>query len=96
MAAKILMSTGLLVLIMFILRIFGAGDSFITTDKQWCGMFIIGLLLSITGVFIDLVNSKPMTQEQARRRKVSIQSCKYALFLMIILSCFLMGSLLIF
>lgn len=73
------MIAGLLAIIAFGLRMFGIGDTVITTDKQWLMLFFGGIGLFMIGFLIESYQLKPVSEFYKRRRKQMIRYCWYAI-----------------
>lgn len=76
----ILQCAGILVLVIFVMRMFGLLEKYITTDKQWFALLFIGQLLSVGGFLLEAIIRQPITQHQVRSRKNQIRYLSYATF----------------
>lgn len=98
MVSKILMIVGSILLTVFMVKFMSAlisvSKGSIVTDIQLTGLLIPGMVLTMFGALMNVVDSKPLTREMISRRKALIQSCKCALIMVVIISFILIGILL--
>lgn len=88
----ILQIVGLVLLCVFGLRMFGIFSAFITTDKLWLTFLFAGLLVCMSGFWLEEYQSVPVNafQEGNRRRKMG--ACRNAICLCAVVLLFIAAS----
>lgn len=82
-AKNLFLWTGILLLIIFGMRIFGMFENIITTDKAFLYLLISGILLTMTGFHLEARTIETKSRLQERNKQSQKRYSLYA-----ILSCF--------
>lgn len=93
---RILQISGVVILLIFTLRLFGIFSSYITLDIQWMSLLFIGLFVSCLGFYLEAKSIVPQSSFQARNRKLQMNSMRNALLLTSIILIFILSTLIKF
>jgi len=88
----ILMIIGSLLLIAFGLRVFGFLSAFVTTDRGFFSLLFGGIVVCMSGFWLESYQQKPTNVYQERHRKSQMASCRNAICLSMLVLLFIVAS----
>ena len=87
-------TAGTLLVLMFVLRMFGIFENFIKTDIQWFLYLFVGMLIFLTGFLYEIKSEETLSSFSQKRKKEKLNNCSNAIYLVLIVIVFLISQLL--
>lgn len=88
----IMIFLGLILLLMFGVRMFGLLSAFITTDAVLLALLFGGITMCMSGFWIESYQIKPVNEYEKSQRKKQMDSCRNAICLSMVVLLFIVAS----